>query len=191
MKIGLYFGSFNPIHTGHLIIANYFANNAELSQIWFVISPQNPLKSNLNLLNKYHRKYLIDIAIDGEKKLKTSTIEFSLPIPSYTIDTLTYLREKHLDFKFSIILGSDSLQNITKWKNYEFLIKNYEILVYERPGFNSENNLGKNIIMVKAPLLDISSTAIREMIKAGKSIKFFVPDVVKEEIEKNHYYKTP
>jgi nicotinate-nucleotide adenylyltransferase len=191
MKIGLYFGSFNPIHTGHLIIANYFANNTELSQIWFVISPQNPLKSNLNLLNKYHRKYLIDIAIDGEKKLKTSTIEFSLPIPSYTIDTLTYLREKHLDFKFSIILGSDSLQNITKWKNYEFLIKNYEILVYERPGFNSENNLGKNIIMVKAPLLDISSTAIREMIKAGKSIKFFVPDVVKEEIEKNHYYKTP
>ncbi len=191
MKIGLYFGSFNPIHTGHLIIANYFANNTELSQIWFVISPQNPLKSDLNLLNKYHRKYLIDIAIDGEKKLKTSTIEFSLPIPSYTIDTLTYLREKHLDFKFSIILGSDSLQNITKWKNYEFLIKNYEILVYERPGFNSENNLGKNIIMVKAPVLDISSTAIREMIKAGKSIKFFVPDVVKEEIEKNHYYKTP
>ncbi len=191
MKIGLYFGSFNPIHTGHLIIANYFANNTELSQIWFVISPQNPLKSNLNLLNKYHRKYLIDIAIDGEKKLKTSTIEFSLPIPSYTIDTLTYLREKHPDFKFSIILGSDSLQNITKWKNYEFLIKNYEILVYERPGFNSENNLGKNIIMVKAPVLDISSTAIREMIKAGKSIKFFVPDVVKEEIEKNHYYKTP
>ena len=191
MKIGLFFGSFNPIHTGHLIIANYFANNTELSQIWFVISPQNPLKSNLNLLNKYHRKYLIDIAIDGEKKLKTSTIEFSLPIPSYTIDTLTYLREKHPDFKFSIILGSDSLQNITKWKNYEFLIKNYEILAYERPGFNSENNLGKNIIMVKSPLLDISSTTIREMIKAGKSIKFLVPDVVKEEIEKNHYYKTP
>lgn len=189
MKIGLYFGSFNPIHIGHLIIANQIANNIDLDQVWFVISPQNPLKTNNTLLNKYHRKYLIDVAIDGEKKLRSSTIEFSLPIPSFTINTLTYLKEKYPDSTFSIIMGSDSLQNITKWKNYETLIKDYQILVYERPEFLIKNNFGENIIPLKAPLLDISSTKIRDMIKAGKSIKFLVPDVVKEEIEKNHYYK--
>ena len=188
MKIGLYFGSFNPIHIGHLIIANHLANNTSLDQVWFVISPQNPLKVNSSLLNKYHRKYLIDIAIEGEKKLRTSTIEFSLPVPSYTIDTLSYLKEKYPDNKFSIIMGSDSLQNITKWKNYELLIRDYEILVYERSGFKSENN-SENIKIIKAPLLDISSTRIREMIKKGESIKFLVPDVVKEEIERNYYYK--
>jgi nicotinate-nucleotide adenylyltransferase len=189
MKIGLYFGSFNPIHIGHLIIANFIANYTDIDQVWFVVSPQNPLKSNANLLNKYHRKYLIDIAIEGENKLKTSSIEFSLPIPSYTIDTLTYLKEKYPDYIFSVIMGSDSLQNITKWKNYEQLIKNYQLLVYERPGFKNNNNSESNIIHVKAPLLDISSTRIREMIKSGESIKFLVPDVVKEEIERNHYYK--
>ena len=190
MKIGLYFGSFNPIHVGHLIIAKYVADNIDLNQVWFVISPQNPLKINRTLLNKYHRKYLIDIAIEGEKKLKSSSIEFSLPLPSYTIDTLTYLKEKYIYHTFSVIIGSDSLGNITKWKNYEQLIKNYELLIYERPGFqNDNNNLSSNIKYLKAPLLDISSTRIREMIKAGKSIKFFVPDVVKEEIDRNHYYK--
>lgn len=189
MKVGLYFGSFNPIHVGHLIIANHLANNSDLEQVWFVVSPQNPLKLNNSLLNKYHRKYLIDIAIDGEKKLKSSTIEFSLPVPSYTIDTLTYLKEKYPKYVFSVIIGSDSLQNITKWKNYDMLINNNRILVYERPGFKIENNFNKNIISLKAPLLDISSTRIREMIKRGDSIKFLVPDVVKEEIEKNHYYK--
>lgn len=189
MKIGLYFGSFNPIHVGHLIIANFIANNTDLDQIWFVVSPQNPLKVSNTLLNKFHRKYLIDIAIDGEKKLRSSSIEFSLPIPSFTIDTLTYLREKNPDYVFSVIMGSDSLKNITRWKNYEQIIKNHEILVYERPGFKTENDFGKNIIMLNAPLLDISSSKIREMIKLGKSIKFLVPDVVKEEIERNHYYR--
>ncbi len=189
MKIGLYFGTFNPVHVGHLIIANYIANNTELDQIWFVISPQNPLKSNISILNKYHRKFLIDIAIEGEKKLRTSTIEFSLPIPSFTVDTLSYLKEKYSDYTFTLIIGSDSLQNITKWKNFELLIKNYQILVYQRPDFITEYNFGKNVTILKAPLLDISSTKIREMIKMGNSIKFLVPDVVKEEIEKNHYYK--
>ena len=189
MNIGLYFGSFNPVHIGHLIIANYIVNKTDLNQVWFVISPQNPLKESNSLLNKYHRKYLIDIAIDGEKKLKTSTIEFSLPTPSYTIDTLTYLQEKYPEYKFSIIIGSDSFQNIYKWKNYEQLINNYPVLVYERPGFTTKNTVEKNITFLNAPLLDISSTKIREMIKKGESIKFLVPDVVKEEIEKNHYYK--
>ena len=189
MKVGLYFGSFNPIHVGHLIIANHVANNTDIDQLWFVISPQNPLKTKTNLLDKHHRKYLIDIAISGENKLRTSTIEFGLPIPSYTIDTLTYLKEKHPENIFSIIMGSDSLQNLPKWKNHELLINNYQILVYERPGFDLLPNTEQNIIKLKAPLLDISSTRIREMIKTGKSIRFLVPDVVKEEIERNHYFK--
>jgi len=189
MHVGLYFGSFNPIHVGHLIIAGYISNNTDLEQVWFVISPQNPLKPSATLLNKYHRKYLIDIAIEGEKKLKTSTIEFALPLPSYTIDTLTYLKEKYPDYYFSIIVGSDSLQNIPKWKNGDLLLKNYQFLVYERPGFQIENPIGEKIVKLKAPLLDISSSEIRELIRKGKSIKFLVPDVVKEEIERNHYYK--
>jgi nicotinate-nucleotide adenylyltransferase len=188
MKIGLYFGSFNPVHVGHLIIANHIANNTDLDQVWFVVSPQNPLKQSTSLLNKFHRKYLIDIAIDGEKKLRTSTIEFNLPIPSYTIDTLTYLKEKFPENRFSVIIGSDSLQNINKWKNYEILLSEHQFYVYERPGFPVKNK-AENIIVVKAPLLDISSTGIRELIKNGRSIKFLVPDVVKEEIEKNHYYR--
>ena len=190
MKVGLYFGSFNPVHVGHLIIANYIANNFDRDQIWFVVSPQNPLKTSKNLLNKYHRKFLIDLAIEGEKKLKTSIIEFSLPIPSYTIDTLTHLKEKFPAYQFSIIMGSDSLQNLPKWKNYKLLLQNHEILVYERPGFLFGNDEKEpNVIKVKAPMLDISSTAIRNIIKEGHSIKFLVPDVVKEEIERNHYYK--
>jgi len=188
-RIGLYFGSFNPVHVGHLIIANYIANNTDLNQIWFIVSPQNPLKINSNLLNKYQRKNLIDIALDGENKLRSSTIEFSLPIPSYTIDTLTYLKEKYPTYLFSVIIGSDSLQNFPKWKNYQLLIKNYQILVYERPSFKSENTFGENVIKLKAPLLDISSTQIRKMIKNGHSIRFLVPDAVKEEIERNRYYK--
>ena len=189
MKIGLFFGSFNPIHVGHLIIANYISQNTELEQVWFVISPQNPLKAQKSLLNKFARKHLIDISIDGEKKLRSSTIEFSLPLPSYTIDTLIYLKERHPEDEFAIIIGSDSLQNLSKWKNHELLIKDYPIYVYQRPGFVPENKYDKNVILLNAPLLDISSTKIRNMIKNGESIKFLVPDVVKEEIESNHYYK--
>lgn len=189
MKIGLYFGSFNPVHVGHLIIANHIASTTDLQKVWFVVSPQNPLKSNNILLNKYHRKFLIDIAIEGENKLKSSSIEFSLPVPSYTIDTLTYLSEKHPENDFSIIIGSDSLLNLHKWKNYEKLIERYKFLVYERPGILIQKQYGANITRLNVPLLDISSTRIRTMIKEGKSIKFLVPDVVKDEIEKNHYYK--
>jgi nicotinate-nucleotide adenylyltransferase len=189
MKIGLYFGSFNPIHIGHLIIANFISNNTNLSQVWFVISPQNPLKSSKSILNKYDRKHLIDISIEGEKRLRTSTIEFDLPIPSYTIDTLTYLKEKHPEHIFSIIMGSDSFKNLPKWKNYELLIKEYSFLVYKRPGFEIEKKYTGDITFLEAPMLDISSTRIRDMIENGKSIKFLVPDAVKEEIESNHYYR--
>lgn len=187
LKIGLYFGSFNPIHTGHLIIANHLAENTSLDQVWLVITPQNPLKKGNSLLNEQHRKHLIDLSIEGEKKLRTSNVEFNLPKPSYTIDTLTYLSEKYPNHDFSIIMGSDSYSNIKRWKNHEILLKNYKIYIYERPGFKIDEDIKAGII-VKAPLLDISSTHIRELIHQKKSIRFLVPDIVKEEIEKHQYY---
>jgi len=189
MKIGLYFGSFNPVHIGHLAIANHIVNFTAMTQVWFVVSPQNPLKKSSTLLNEYHRLDLIRLSIEGESKLKTSTIEFSLPKPSYTIDTLTYLKEKYPSYTFYMIMGSDSIQNISKWKNYEKLLAEYEILVYKRPGFDVSPMDNSKITILDAPLFDISSTRIRELIKNGKSIRYLVPDVVKEEIERNSYYK--
>jgi nicotinate-nucleotide adenylyltransferase len=190
MKIGLYFGSFNPVHNGHLIIANYIANYTTLDRVWFVISPQNPFKGKGSLINEHHRKHLIDLSIEGEKKLRTSNIEFKLPIPSYTIDTLTHLKDKHPEDEFSIIMGSDSFQNIKNWKNSGLLLKNYIIIIYERPGFKVDPQmLNKKIILLKAPLLEISSTQIREMIREKKSIRYLVPDIVREEIENQQYYQ--
>jgi nicotinate-nucleotide adenylyltransferase len=188
LTIGLYFGSFNPIHIGHLIIANHVASNTLLDQVWFVISPQNPLKKEGSLLNEHHRKHLLDMCIDGEKKLKTSNIEFKLPKPSYTIDTMAYLSEKYPKHTFSIIMGSDSFSNIKRWKNYEVLLKNYEIYIYERPGFKIKERVAARITILNAPLLEISSTRIRELIHLKKSIKFLVPDAVKDEIERQQYY---
>lgn len=185
----MYFGSFNPIHTGHLIIASYIANNTLLEQVWFVISPQNPLKKGNSLLNEHHRKHLIDLSIEGEKKLKTSNVEFKLPKPSYTIDTLTYLSEKYPEHQFSIIMGSDSFANIKHWKNYEVLLKNYPIYIYERPGFAIPGNPDSNITILQAPLLEISSSHIRELVYLKKSIRYLVPDIVKEAIEQHQYYR--
>lgn len=190
MKIGLYFGSFNPIHTGHLIIANHIVQNTDLSQVWFVISPQNPFKKSANLLNEYHRLYLVQVSIEDEPALKASDIEFRLPKPSYTIDTLTYLQEKYPSHQFTVIMGSDSYQNLSAWKNSEQLIKNYPIIVYERPGFKTVKIYeDSKTLILDAPLLEISSTHIRKMIKEGKSIRYLVPDKVKTEIEQNGYYK--
>jgi nicotinate-nucleotide adenylyltransferase len=188
MKVGLYFGSFNPVHNGHLIIANYLLNNTDLNQVWLVVSPQNPLKKSSGLLNEYHRLHLVKSAIDGEKNIKASSIEFQLPKPSFTIDTLTYLKEKYPAHEFSIIMGSDSFTNIQKWKNYQVLLKEYTIYIYVRPGFEITNQ-PENIKALKAPLIEISSTHIRELIKSGKSIRYLVPDIVKEEIENNNYYR--
>jgi nicotinate-nucleotide adenylyltransferase len=189
MNIGLYFGSFNPVHNGHLIIAKHVLNTTVLKQVWCVVSPQNPLKKSSTLLNEYHRLHLVQSAIEGENDLKASNIEFHLPKPSYTIDTLTYLKEKYPTYNFSIIMGSDSFCNIHKWKNYETLLRNYELYIYLRPGFEITTPVEKSIKILSAPLLEISSTRIRELIKTGKSIRYLVPDSVKEEIERNHYYR--
>lgn len=190
MKIGCYFGSFNPIHHGHLIIASHILQHCQLDQIWFIVSPQNPLKPAQGLLNEYHRLYLVQLALEGEPKMRATDIEFKLPKPSYTIDTLTYLQEKYPQHAFSVIMGSDSFQNIARWKNYEQLLKHYPVLIYLRPGYPVDNHfVSANITTVKAPLLEISATLIRNNIKAGQSIRYLVPENVREEIEKNSYYK--
>lgn len=190
MNVGLYFGSFNPIHHGHLIIANYILQNSQLEQVWFVVSPQNPLKKSSSLLNEYHRLYLVQVSIEDEPALKASDIEFRLPKPSYTIDTLTYLSEKYPTHQFSVIMGSDSFQNLPEWKNFQQLLQQYPIFVYERPGFASENKYeGANVHFLKAPLLEISSTYIRKIIKEGKSTRYLVPEKVRLEIERNGYYR--
>jgi nicotinate-nucleotide adenylyltransferase len=189
MKIGLYFGSFNPIHVGHLIIANHVINNTDLDKVWLVVSPQNPLKPSISLLNEYDRLHMVAAAVDGDNKIKASNIEFQLPKPSYTVDTIAYLKEKYPQHEFAVIMGSDSFCNITKWKNYSILIKNNPFYIYERPGFKIENTLNATIHFLNAPLLEISSTHIRELIKKGKSVRYMVPDIVKEEIERNGYYK--
>ena len=190
MKVGLYFGSFNPIHHGHLLIASYVLDHTDLQQVWFVVSPQNPLKPAASLLNEYHRLYLVQLAVEGEKNLKASDIEFKLPKPSYTINTLTFLQEKYPNNEFSIIMGSDSFQNLPKWKNSDVLLKNYPIYIYIRPGFETLPVYpgAKAIHRLDAPLLPTSSTAIRKNIREGKSIRYLLPENVRAEIERNGYY---
>lgn len=189
MNIGLYFGSFNPVHTGHLIIASHVVNYTDVQQVWLVVSPQNPFKQSASLLNEYDRLHLVNLAIDDETRIKASDVEFKLPRPSYTIDTLTYLKEKYPQHIFSIIMGSDGFQNLPKWKNAELLIKEYPIIVYRRPGFEITDNWSAKLTVLDAPMLDISATLIRNNIKEGKSIRYLVPEKVKEEIERNNYYK--
>lgn len=189
MKVGLYFGSFNPVHIGHLIIANHILNGTDLQKVWFVVSPQNPFKKSNALLNEYDRLHLVKKAIEDDGRLKASDIEFALPKPSYTIHTLAYLKEKYPDHHFSVIMGSDSFQNLEKWKNGEVVVQEYPLIIYKRPGFEVENSVGANIQVMKAPLLEISATHIRELIKAGKSIKYLVPPAVEEEIIGSGFFK--
>ncbi|HEU0110925.1 MAG TPA: nicotinate (nicotinamide) nucleotide adenylyltransferase [Flavisolibacter sp.] len=189
MKIGLYFGSFNPIHIGHLIIANHILNETNLDKIWFIVSPQNPFKKSESLLNEYDRFHLVQKAIEGDDRLRAMDIEFALPKPSYTVHTLAYLQERYPGNTFSIIMGSDSFQNLEKWKNPEAIIKNYGLLIYERPGFRINNHLGANIKVMKAPLLEISATHIRELASKGKSIRYLVPAAVEQEISSYGFYR--
>ncbi|MES2645352.1 MAG: nicotinate (nicotinamide) nucleotide adenylyltransferase [Bacteroidota bacterium] len=189
MHIGLYFGSFNPVHVGHLIIASYARHTTDLKQVWMVVSPQNPLKPSKTLLNEYHRLHLVNVAIEDDSFLKTTDIEFHLPRPSYTIDTITYLQEKYPQHNFSIIMGSDSLQNITQWKNYERLIKSCPLYVFKRPGFDVVDYPEATIHVIDAPLLEISSTQIRKMIRERIPVRYMVTDAVNKEIEANSYYR--
>ena len=191
MKVGLFFGSFNPIHIGHLIIADYIAQYSDLQEIWLVVSPHNPLKNKATLARDHDRLHLVQIAIEDTPRLKASGIEFLLPKPSYTIDTLTYLHEKYPDKTFSLIIGSDNLESIHKWKNYEVLLKKYDFFVYQRRGFEdySQHDL-QRVFFMDAPLLDISSTMVRQRIAEGKSIRYLVPDPVCFYIENSNMYKS-
>ncbi|WP_343667384.1 nicotinate (nicotinamide) nucleotide adenylyltransferase [Chitinophaga sp.] len=189
MKIGLYFGSFNPIHTGHMIIANFVAYHTDLDKVWLVVSPQNPLKPSAALLNEHNRFHLVELAIQDEPKLRASNIEFSLPRPSFTVDTLAYLTEKFPTQEFAIIMGSDSFQNITRWRNYQHIVRNYPIYIYKRPGHEVTETHGATVKILEAPMLDISATDIRNWIKEGKSIRYMVPDSVAAYIAANNYYK--
>lgn len=189
MKVGLYFGSFNPIHVGHLIIANHILNATDIQKLWFVVSPQNPFKISHSLLNEYDRLHLIQKAIDDDPRMKASDIEFNLPKPSYTSHTLSYLAEKYPEHEFTIIMGSDSFQNLGKWKNAAALIKNYRFYIYKRPGFDIEEDYGAKITIMDAPLLEISATYIRQLIQEGKSVKYLLPPSVENEITTYRFYK--
>lgn len=189
MHVGLYFGSFNPVHIGHLIIASYCKQYTDLEQVWMVLSPNNPLKASNTLLNEYHRLHLLQVAIDQDPNLRASDIEFHLPKPSYTVNTMVYLKEKYPHHKFSIIMGSDSFSNLSQWLNYTFLVSHYRFYIYKRPGFDIINDLGADIRILDAPLLEISSTQIRKIIKEGKSARYFLHDRTMEEIERNGYYR--
>jgi nicotinate-nucleotide adenylyltransferase len=189
MKIGLYFGSFNPVHIAHLIIAEHMAYNTDLEQVWLVLSPQNPLKPSANLLNEYDRLHLLQLAVENDPRLRVSNIEFSLPRPSYSIDTLTYLAEKYPEHDFAVIMGSDSLENIRRWKNHEQLLGRFQVFVYRRPGHAVGDHPAGKITVCDAPLLDISSSFVRKMIREGKSVRYLVSERVYEYILDNRYYQ--
>ncbi|MBD1429149.1 MULTISPECIES: nicotinate (nicotinamide) nucleotide adenylyltransferase [Sphingobacterium] len=188
-KIGLFFGSFNPIHVGHLIIANYMANFTELDEVWFVVSPQNPFKEKKSLGNMYDRLEMVNLAIEGAEKLRASDIEFKLPQPSYTIDTLVHLEEKYPNRDFVLIMGEDNLAGFAKWKNADIILRDYRIIVYPRPGYDGGDLKDhSSVTMTDTPVMELSSTFVRKAIKEGKNIKFFIPDKVLEFIDKKGLY---
>ena len=190
MKVGLYFGSFNPVHIGHLAIANYFVEFTDIEQLWFIISPQNPLKSKDILLPDYQRFELLYRAVGNENKYRISDIEFRMPRPSYTIDTLTYLKNKYPDYQFIIIMGSDGLSTFNKWKNYKQIIRDFPRYIYPRPGseyIDAEKH--KNMKLVKAPLIEISASFIRQAIKEKKDMKYFLSKDVYDYITEMHFFE--
>ncbi|MCC6251741.1 MAG: nicotinate-nucleotide adenylyltransferase [Bacteroidia bacterium] len=188
-KTGLFFGSFNPIHQGHLILAKYILNEYDLEEIWFVVSPQNPLKNKKSLLNEYHRLQMVRLAIEDEPKFKASDIEFKLEKPSYTINTLIHLDEKYKR-PFVLIMGEDSAESITKWKNYEAILDNYEVYVYPRQGaVKSKIIQHPHLKFIHAPQLELSATYIRQAIKAGKDVRFLLHYKVYDFVKEMHFYE--
>lgn len=190
MKIGLFFGSFNPIHIGHLIIANFMATQTDLDRVWLVVSPQNPLKPKKTLARDHDRLHLVRLGIGDNPRLRASDVEFQLPKPSYTIDTLAFLKEKYPEHQFVLIMGGDNLESLHLWKNYEQILADYDIYVYKRPGYE----LGPlathpRVRAYEAPPLDISATYIRDCIKSGKSVRYLIPDAVWEYLETGSLYR--
>ncbi len=191
MKIGLYFGTFNPIHIGHMIIANHMAENSDLDQVWMVVTPHNPLKKKASLLDNYQRYEMVYLATEGFSKIHPSDIEFQLPQPSYTINTLVTIKEKFPKNDFSLIMGEDNLQNLHKWKNHEEIIKNHHIYVYPRVIENSRelSFSQEKIHKINAPIIEISSTYIRKSIKENINITPLLPQKVSQYIEHQNFYK--
>jgi len=190
MKIGLFFGSFNPVHIGHLIIANFMANNTDLDKIWMVVSPQNPLKEKKTLARDYDRLHLVRLGIGDNPKIQASDFEFNLAKPSYTIDTLTYLKEAYPENNFVLIMGGDNLGTLHKWKNYELLLERYQLYVYQRPGYDlGDLATHDHVHLFEAPLMQISASYIRKQLKEGKSVQYLVPDPVNEYLLTSNLYK--
>ena len=192
MRIGLYFGTFNPIHTGHLIIANHMAEYSGLDQIWMMVTPLNPLKKKDTLLDDYQRLQLVFLATEDYPKIKPSDFEFKLPQPNYTVNTLSHLKDKFPKYEFSLIMGEDNLKTFHKWKNYEVIIENHDVYVYPRISSEEENSEFKNhpkIHIINAPIVEISSTFIRENIKNKKNVQPLLPAKVWEYIDHNNLYK--
>lgn len=190
MQVGLFFGSFNPVHIGHMIIANFIATHTSLDEVWMVVSPHNPLKNKKTLAKDRDRLHLVQLAIGDNPNLRASDIEFGLPKPSYTVDTLAYLREAYPNKTFNLIMGGDNLATLHKWKNYEVLLRDYHIYVYARPGYE----LGPlathdSVTILEAPLLSISASYIRQQLKEQNSIQYLVPDTVYAEIQATGMYR--
>lgn len=192
MKIGLFFGSFNPVHVGHMIIAEHMATRTDLDQVWMVVSPHNPLKKQSSLAKDYDRLHLVNLAIGENDKIRASNIEFDLPKPSYTIDTLTYLKEKHAEHEFVLIMGGDNLETLHKWKNYELILRDYSIYVYQRPDHDiSALADHENVRVEHAPLMHISASYIRKCLQDGLSVRYLLPDDVWRYLQSSNLYRNP
>ncbi|MCQ2297359.1 MAG: nicotinate-nucleotide adenylyltransferase [Bacteroidales bacterium] len=189
-KVGLFFGSFNPIHVGHLIIANAMLHNSDLDEVWFVVSPQNPFKERRTLLADHHRMQMVRRAIDDNYRLRACDVEFHLPIPSYTCVTLAELSERYPDYQFCLIMGGDNLAGFHRWRNYQYILDNYQIFVYPRPRFEDNPFAGHpHVTIVDVPMMDISSSYIRSQIALKHSVQYLLTEPVYEYLTEMHFYE--